>query len=201
MSYQMKYPELADALYLALVEDTFYQTIEKATGGDAEKQKQAMQEYMDFSIVESEEYGECFIPEQHYGVSVWLKPLSDELESQRGDLKKEFILSHMGDKCYQTYRQLVSFMDEESKSLIPQDAWYLSILGILPEYQGQGLGPGLVESVLEKSDEIGLPTYLETFTPRNMTFYTRLGYETLKSVRIPDYELEYWIMMRPSKSR
>lgn len=200
MSYQMKYPELAEALYLALVEDTFYRTMEKASRGDADAQKQAMLEYMDFAIVESEKYGECFIPQQHYGVSVWLKPLADDLEVERARLKKDFILSHMGENCYQTYAEVVSFMEEESKLLIAQEAWYLSILGILPDYQGQGLGPGLVEGVLEKTDKLGVATYLETFTPRNMTFYSRLGYTTLKSVQIPNFDLEYWILQREPRA-
>ena len=30
-------------------------------------------------------------------------------------------------------------------------AWYLSIIGVLPKYQGQGLGPGLVTPVLARS--------------------------------------------------
>ena len=47
----------------------------------------------------------------------------------------------------------------------------LSIIGILPEFQGQGFGGGLVGPVLNRADQSGVPTYLETFTPRNITFY------------------------------
>lgn len=197
MDYHIEYPELANALYLALAEDAFYKTLEASVSEDAVVAKHAMLAYMDYAILESQRFGECFIPdEQHYGVSIWSKPLSNDDQNLTAELKKQFISKNMGERAYQNYRNICSFMSAKSSALIAPDSWYLSIIGILPEFQGQGLGPGLVESVLEKTDQLGVATYLETFTPRNKTFYFRLGYQVLGSFIEPVTEAEYWLMRR-----
>jgi GNAT superfamily N-acetyltransferase len=79
---------------------------------------------------------------------------------------------------------------------IQQSRWYLSIIGLAPEFQNRGLGGGLVKPVLEKADALGVPSYLETFNPRNRSFYTRLGYQEAASFVEPVTGSEYWIMIR-----
>ena len=198
MKYHLEYPELANALYLALRRDAFYQTMEMSVVGNAAAQKQAMLAYMDFSILESQKFGECFIPEsQHYGVSIWGKPIEEEQSKIKNQLKKEFITQHMGADSFKAYQSICAFMSEQSDRLIADSAWYLSIIGILPEFQGQGLGPGLLEGVLSKTDKLGVPTYLETFAARNKNFYFRLGYDVVDSFTEPNTQAEYWLMQRP----
>ena len=199
MTYQLIFPELANALYLALKEDGFYQTMEASVDASAETKRLAMLAYMDYSIIEAKEYGRCFIPKQHYGVSIWSCPLSDQQESSKTQQKKQFIIRHMGEKSLQAYQAMCEFMSQQSTDLVDNNAWYLSIIGILPEYQGQGLGPGLVESILAEADELGVVSYLETFTPRNMSFYQRLGYESLGDFLEPLSQSRYWVMQRQSK--
>lgn len=197
MTYQTEYPELANALYLALQKDAFYQSIESTISEEWGDVGNAMVAYMDYSICEAKRFGECYIPkQQHYGISVWSKPLNKEQESLREELKKEFIVHNMGYNTYQIYRKVCDFMSDKSSPVIEKNAWYLSIIGILPEFQGQGLGPGLVESVLEKTDKLGVATYLETFAPRNITFYQRLGYQICDSYIEPVTKAEYWLMQR-----
>ncbi len=156
---------------------------------------------MDYSIVEGKQYGELFFPESHdYGVSVWLKPLSKNLEHEKNKNKKRFLENYMGIESLETYNSIIDFMSGKSDPLVDERAWYLSIIGILPEFQGQGLGIGLVESILQKADEIGVSTYLETFTPRNLTFYNRLGYQAIECFHEPATDASYWIMVRNSSS-
>jgi GNAT superfamily N-acetyltransferase len=66
-------------------------------------------------------------------------------------------------------------MSYEAEPLISKNSWYLSIVGVLPEFQKQGLGTNLIQNVLEKTDNLEVPTYLETFTPGNMIFYVNLA--------------------------
>ena len=87
-------------------------------------------------------------------------------------------------------------MAQKTSSTIPKDAWYLSIIGVLPQFQGKGLGAELIDSVLKDTDLQGIPTYLETFTPRTISFYKKLGYKPVKSVREPTTNAEYWILVR-----
>ncbi len=44
-------------------------------------------------------------------------------------------------------------MTDKSTFLISRRYWYLSIIGILPEYQGQGLGANLVTAILKKQTQ------------------------------------------------
>ena len=91
-------------------------------------------------------------------------------------------------------------MSGKAVSLINEKSWYLSIIGILPEFQGQGLGVGLVESILDRTDQLNIPTYLETFTLRNITFYNRLGYEAVECFHEPTTSAKYWLMIRDVKN-
>lgn len=200
MEMQLEFPQLAEALYLALKEDGFYQTMEESVQGDSKAKKNAMLCYMDYSIIEAQEYGECFLPEkQNYGVSIWQYPLSIDKSKERDLKKKNYIQKWMGKPSYNAYLEMCNNMSRLTQSLIEENSWYLSIIGILPDFQGQGLGPGLVESTLEKTDNLKVSTYLETFTPRNMNFYKRLGYIVKGEIEEPFSKETYWVMERAAK--
>ena len=51
--------------------------------------------------------------------------------------------------------------------------WYLALLGVDPSHQARGLGTLLLEPALRRSDEEGLPCYVETDKERNLAFYAR----------------------------
>ncbi|PLX67549.1 MAG: hypothetical protein C0603_09180 [Denitrovibrio sp.] len=195
MSFTYKYLDFANALRDALVGDPFYKTLED-TVSVCDK-KEGMLKYMDYYMIEAEIFGKLYIPEDHkHGVSIWSKPIPDELEERRVMLKKSFIKDYLGEKSLDVYSDIVKFMSEKSDKLLIKDMWYLSIVGVLPQFQGQGYGVGLISSVLSETDKYNIPTFLETFTPRNMSFYKRLGYTAIDSYVEPTIGAEYWIMSR-----
>ena len=195
MNFKFKYREYAESLYRALSEDAFYITMEESV--DNFESKEAMVRYMEFSMIEGEKSGELYIPEDHeYGVSVWAKPINRELEIKKHNEKKLFLLNKMGAKSLKTYNAIVDFMSAKAEAYIEKNSWYLSMVGVLPEFQGQGFGPALIKNVLEKTDRLKVATYLETFTPRNMTFYNRLGYQAIESFHEPTTDAKYWLMIR-----
>ncbi len=51
--------------------------------------------------------------------------------------------------------------------------WYLATLGVDPEHQGRGYGGMLLDAVLPRADERGMPSYLETDKERNLAYYAR----------------------------
>ncbi len=196
MTYKYQYHNYSTALYEALLDDAFYITMERSIA-DTAFCKEAMLRYLDYSMVEAKKYGELFIPTDHqFGVSVWSVPIDQELEAQKSLEKKSFIRNHMSQQSLEKYNQIVGIMAANAATLIDKDDWYLSIVGILPEYQGKGLGIELVNSVLAKTDRLRVRTYLETFTARNMTFYERLGYQVADSFYEPTTESKYWLMVR-----
>ena len=53
--------------------------------------------------------------------------------------------------------------------------FYLFIIGAAE--QGHGVGGRLLQPVLDRCDADGLPAYLESSNPRNLSFYERHGFE------------------------
>ncbi|MFZ1807345.1 MAG: GNAT family N-acetyltransferase [Cyclobacteriaceae bacterium] len=199
-SYTFTYRKISEALYESLIDDPFYITLEKAIAGSKLEKKEMMLRYMDYSMMEGEHSGQIFIPANHnYGASIWLKPMGEK-EEQLKSSKKEFLITHLGQNAWQCYSSIVNYMSLKSDPLIPTDAWYLSIVGLEPAHQNKGLGSGLIIPVLEKTDGMRITTYLETFTPRNMKFYEKLGYRSIASFNEPITGSPYWIMTRQPMS-
>ena len=69
---------------------------------------------------------------------------------------------------------------------VDEEVWYLPMIGVDAKFQGQGIGALLMNSVLAKTDGMGIPTYLESSNPANIPFYERLGYEAIGEIKISD---------------
>lgn len=65
--------------------------------------------------------------------------------------------------------------------------WYLSMVGVDPSRQGQGLGAALLEAGLARCDAEGLPAYLESSSPRNVPLYERHGFEVVGLIKPGDH--------------
>lgn len=72
------------------------------------------------------------------------------------------------------FRQL----DEAFHKVHPtdQEHGYLAFLGVLKEFQGNGIGAALMRHRLAELDRAGRPSYLEASNARSRRFYQRLGY-------------------------
>ena len=66
-----------------------------------------------------------------------------------------------------------------------QPHWYLPLMGVAAAHQGQGIGSALLDAVLERCDEDGLPAYLEATCERNRELYRRHGFTVRGEVDLP----------------
>jgi ribosomal protein S18 acetylase RimI-like enzyme len=73
--------------------------------------------------------------------------------------------------------------------------WYLATLGIEPERQGSGLGSTLMDPVLRRCDETGVPAYLEASREENVAFYESHGFKVCRELRLPGAP-PLWLMWR-----
>jgi N-acetylglutamate synthase-like GNAT family acetyltransferase len=78
---------------------------------------------------------------------------------------------------------------------------YLSIVGVTPSAQCQGIGKHLIEPTLAEADDAGVDCYLETVDRRNPGFYQRLGFSAVASHAEPVIGATYIIMLRNPKKR
>jgi len=201
MTYPFMNKQIAMALYGALTKDPFYITLEQHASTDAATAREAMLRYMDYSMKEARTHGELHLLEnQNHGASIWSKPVDTALGQQMSKAKKQFLQDHLGRKSLDTYCQIVNFMSDKSKEVVSKTYWYLSILGISPDFQGKGLGMDLVLPVIEKIDKVEAAAYLETFTPKNFGFYKRLGFYEAKTIHEPVTGADYTIMVRDARS-
>lgn len=77
-------------------------------------------------------------------------------------------------------------LDEQIHANYPQKEafWYLWILGVTPESQGQGLSSQLLDHQLQQADEQAIPCYLETSVEKNVRIYERRGYEVYQQLEL-----------------
>ena len=76
-----------------------------------------------------------------------------------------------------------------------QHHWHLGPVGVLPEFQGQGIGSRLMETCCEIIDGRKDAAALDTDRPENVPFYERFGftvYEEESVLGVPN-----WFMWRP----
>jgi len=195
--YRFEYRTVAEALYAALTEDAFYIAMENSVCGPKKMRREAMLRYYDYSLQEGRKYGALHVSRGHaVGASIWAKPVRIRVSKIMAELKKGFLQKQMGAASLDAYTQITASMAQQTATVIPPDCWYLSIIGIAPAFQGQGIGETLIRPVLEQTDANGCATYLETFTPRNMRFYAKLGYREAGSFDEPGTGARYWVMVR-----
>jgi GNAT superfamily N-acetyltransferase len=77
------------------------------------------------------------------------------------------------------------FLDYVDRAHPREPHWYLGVLGTSPARQGKGVGSALLQPVLNRCDEEGVPAYLESSKESNVPFYRRHGFERTGEIRDP----------------
>jgi ribosomal protein S18 acetylase RimI-like enzyme len=135
------------------------------------------------------------------GVAVWIPPGDFPLSIKRmievGMYASPFKL---GLSALGRVIKLLNKMEEYHKRDMPQQHWYLSLLGVAPLYQSQGVGSLLLQPLLKQADTEGLFCYLETFKEKNIRFYQKHGFEVVTTVELQRGELRFWTMKRKPRN-
>ncbi len=92
--------------------------------------------------------------------------------------------------------ETLEFLEEEKKIFEIHPHIYLAVLGVSQENQTKGYGRKMMEALIEMADNQGLPTYFETQTEGNVVFYKKFGFEVIKEVKLPNFDINMWYMFR-----
>lgn len=88
----------------------------------------------------------------------------------------------------------MAFFDEEDAKLratYPDvELCHLERVCVLPAFQGKGVGSKALRAALDETDAKGQGVFLATQLDRNVTFYSRLGFELVKSIPLPPHLIE-----------
>jgi len=90
------------------------------------------------------------------------------------------------------YRQI----EQAHARIILQPHYYLEILGVDPQYQGQGYSSKLLRPVLAHADQHRKKCYLETQSERNVCLYQHFGFEVIDTIPVAFDAVPYTLMLR-----
>lgn len=110
------------------------------------------------------------------GVALWLPPgVEPDFEGMQAVLAEhasEAVLNDMGG------------LGEQMAAAHPEEpCWYLPIIGVDPTARGRGVGSALLRHALARADADGLPAYLESSNPRNISLYERHGFVAMGTIQ------------------
>ena len=111
------------------------------------------------------------------GVALWLPPGVHPDEDSLGALTERTVPGQRLSEVLSIFEQMAHYHPTESH-------WYLPLIGTDPAHQGHGHGTALMAYALAQCDRDRLPAYLESTNPRNISLYTRHGFEALGSIQV-----------------
>lgn len=191
---------VATALAEALRGDPFYAAITIDFEADEARRRAVLAEYCRYSLREGHHIGAVVIlDDDPHGGAIWTLPQPLEVTQQAAAAKHAAFASLLGPRGFDNYRAILAFMEPAARAVIPMDAWYLSILGVAPHRQGQGLGRALLEPTLRQADQSGSRCFLETFSRAALRFYRRFGFSEVAEHLEPMTNARYWIMLREAQ--
>lgn len=193
----MPIDERCTSAVAALENDPFYRSICGAYAPNAVRRRALLERYFAYSIEEGADWGRySHLPEPARGMAVWLLPQCPEVHCFAVCRKRTFLKKTLDAEGCANYHRIVEFMRRQAANLVDDDAWYLSIVAVHPEAQGQGLGRKLLEPTIAEADRCAATCYLETFNHRSVRFYERLGFASLAWFEEPTTCADYIMMVR-----
>ena len=125
----------------------------------------------------------------------WTPPDPAPWPDERGEAFGVLLAS----MCADDELERLAVLNEWTEAKHPSEPhWYLGILAVDLDHRSQGLGTRILARSLETVDEAGLPAYLESTNPRNITLYERAGFEVVEQVTLPDGPF-FTCMWRPAR--
>lgn len=181
----------------ALENDPFYRSICAPSARNTVRRRAILAQYFAYSIHEGRDLGRCVhLADPMRGVAVWLLPQPPDVQSRAAHNKRVFLETTLDAEGCKNYYRIVNFMKAKAASVVEGTGWYLSIVAVDPAAQGQGLGRKLLEPTIAEADRVFATCYLETFTPRNPSFYERLGFAVAARFAEPTTGADYAVMIR-----
>ena len=146
-------------------------------------------------------YGTVHTSDDIAGAAIWLSNGQTGLHPVRM-LRSGMVLMpfKVGFGAFGRVMRTLNTLEKLHKGAVPPEHWYLSVLGVEPDRQGQGVGGALLQPVLARADADHRPCYLETQKERNVPFYERHGFEVV--VELPpeaDGRPRMWTMRREAR--
>ena len=163
---------------------------------DPANREAALRRFLRVPLEYGVRYGRVTATDGARAVCVWLPPgpaVTIPRMIRSGMLG---VLFHTGFGPFLTFMGANEVMDRIHKARMPEPHWYLMLVGVDPELQGQGVGSALIREGLASADRESRPCYLDTSERRNLAFYERLGFVVLEEATLGKGGPPAWAMRR-----
>lgn len=134
--------------------------------------------------------GTAFVSDDFGGAALWLPP---------GEAPDEAAVAAAFERSAPPERlaALFELMEKMGGHHPDEPHWYLPLMGVDPAQQGRGLGAALLRHALACVDREGMPAYLESTNPANLSLYRRHGFEVIAELRAGDSPLVFPMLREP----
>lgn len=122
------------------------------------------------------EHGTAYITEGARAAALWLPPGVEPDEAAMGAVMAEAPRPEIAEDIGQVMQQMAKY-----HPIGPH--WYLPLIAADPIWTGRGLGAALMKHALQRCDEEGVPAYLESSNPRNISLYERHGFRIVGKIQ------------------
>ena len=139
-----------------------------------------------------EALGGVFTTPEHAGASLWAPPGKAVVPVTTVLRYAPWLGRALGRRSLVALRALTRVEHEHPT----EPHWYLGVLGTRTASQGKGIGSALLEPVLRRCDDEGIPAYLESSKERNIPFYRRHGFEVTGEIELAPGAPVVWSMWR-----
>lgn len=93
-------------------------------------------------------------------------------------------------------RELAPVEAARKKNMRGRPFIYLQVLGVATDLQRQGHGRRLIEALIGESEQMRLPVYTETSLGDAAKVYERFGFDLIREITLPAYDLPMWELVR-----
>jgi GNAT superfamily N-acetyltransferase len=141
-------------------------------------------------------FGEAYATKDMTGVAAWMVPGQEATFEQAKQSGFTQLPDLMGRDAFERFGRVLDYLSNAHRDGIPDNYWYLTIIGVLPEAQGRGSARALLMPIVARAEAARLPIFLDTAQPKVKPFYEKLGFRPMTETTDPDSGLVFWTYRR-----
>jgi ribosomal protein S18 acetylase RimI-like enzyme len=157
-----------------------------------ERREARARRLFDWYLRDAVPHGLCTTTDALDGAAVWCPPGGWTMPLWRQAALLPTILGITG---VTNAPSRIAGVDLLSRKHPPRPHYYLAVVGVEPELQGQGIGSALLQPVLDLCDRTRTGAYLENTKEQNLPLYERHGFRVVEEITMPRGPRQ-WLMWR-----
>jgi ribosomal protein S18 acetylase RimI-like enzyme len=118
------------------------------------------------------EHGAAYRNGDFTATALWLPPGVHPDEEGLVACFEKTVAANKHDRLFSLFEQMGQYHPEDA-------CWHLAFIAVDPARQGKGIGSALLQESLKQCDGDGVPAYLESTNPANLSLYRRHGFEQI----------------------